>query len=267
MLLQDIYIYPIKSLGGIRLQKANLEERGLQWDRRWMLVDRNGGFLTQRVHASMALLQVELKTDGLLVYHKQDPKQRITIPFSPQSEAKRPVTVWDDTVLGQLVSKEVDEWFSEILDMHCNLVWMPPSTERKIDAKYAVNSESVGFADAMPYLLIGQSALDDLNIRLESPVPMDRFRPNLVFSGGPAYIDDTWDKVKIGNARFKITKPCARCVLTTVDQATGQKGKEPLRTLSTYRTVGSKVLFGQNMLLLEGTSVKVGDQVEGILAK
>ncbi|MCF1752759.1 MOSC domain-containing protein [Mariniradius sediminis] len=264
MLLQDIYIYPIKSLGGIRLPKANLEERGLQWDRRWMLVDGKGDFLTQRVHPSMALLQVELRADGLLVFHKQDPTKRINIPFTPQSEATRPVTVWDDTVLGQEVSKEVDAWFSEILGMPCGLVWMPPSTERKIDAKYAVNSESVGFADAMPYLLIGQSALDDLNARLQSPVPMDRFRPNLVFSGGPAYIDDTWDKVKIGDALFKITKPCARCVLTTVDQATAQKGKEPLRTLSTYRTVGSKVLFGQNMLLLEGASIEVGAAVEGI---
>ena len=116
----------------------------------------------------------------------------------------------------------------------------------------------------MPYLLIWQSALDDLNARLQSPVPMDRFRPNHVFSGGPAYVDDTWDKVQIGDALFKITKPCARCVLTTVDQATAQKGTEPLRTLATYRTVGSKVLFGQNMLLLEGTSIEVGAAVEGI---
>lgn len=264
MQLQDIYIYPIKSLGGIRVSRAVLEERGLQWDRRWMLVDKQGDFLTQRVHPSMALLQVELTADGLLVFHKHEPTQRINIPFTPQSEATRPVTVWDDTVLGQELSKEVDAWFSEILGMPCGLVWMPPSTVRKIDAKYAINSESVGFADAMPYLLIGQSALDNLNGKLDEPVPMDRFRPNLVFSGGVPFLDDAWDRVKIGEALFKITKPCARCVMTTVDQVTGKKGKEPLRTLSTFRTVGSKVFFGQNMLLLEGSEVSVGDRVEGI---
>ncbi|MCH6234665.1 MOSC domain-containing protein [Cognataquiflexum rubidum] len=261
MYLKDIYIYPIKSLGGIRLEESILEERGLKFDRRWMLVDKEGMFLTQRTFPEMALLQVEVGDSGLLVYHKNDHSHRILVPFQPQTNYFLSVTIWDDVVIGQKVDQQVSKWFSETLDRECDLVIMPESTERKLSPKYAVNSESVGFADAMPYLLIGQTSLDELNGRLEVPVPMDRFRPNLVFAGGNPFEDDTWDKVQVGEAVFKITKPCARCVMTTVNQVTAEKSKEPLKTLATYRTFDHKVMFGQNMLLLSGDKIKVGDEV------
>lgn len=263
MILQDIYIYPIKSLGGIQLNTAKLEERGLQHDRRWMLVDESGMFLSQRTHPQMALLQVQLKKDALLVTHKNNPDLHIEIPMKPETEKVTPVTIWEDTVEGQVVSEAVNEWFSEFMAMPCKLVKMPASTQRKLKAKYAVNGESVSYADGMPYLIIGQESLNDLNARLEKPVPMDRFRPNLVFSGGTAFIEDEWKKVKIGEATFKITKPCARCVMTTVDQDTAQKNKEPLKTLASYRTVDNNVMFGQNMLVLTGNSIKIGDLVVG----
>jgi uncharacterized protein YcbX len=175
-----------------------------------------------------------------------------------------PVRIWDDEVIGQVVDPNIGEWFSDILGLPCNLVFMPKSAERKVSLKYAAKNESVSFADGMPYLLIGQASLDDLNSRLEQPVPMDRFRPNLVFSGGEGFEEDEWNQVKIGNAIFKITKPCVRCVMTTIDQATGKKNKEPLKTLSAYRNVGGKVLFGQNMSLLEGREIKVGDHISGL---
>jgi uncharacterized protein YcbX len=261
MYLTDIYIYPIKSLGGIRLNESVLEERGLQYDRRWMLVDKNGIFLTQRTIHQMALLQVELMAGGLKVFKKDDPETNILIPFEPKTEELIPVTVWDDTVVGQLVDNSVSKWFTNQLNMDCDLVVMPESTQRKLNPKYAVNNESVSFADGMPYLLIGQASLADLNTKLQNPVPMDRFRPNLVFSGGKAFEEDEWDKVKIGKSLFKITKPCARCVMTTIDQKTGIKGKEPLQTLAKYRTISNKVMFGQNMSLLEGLTISVGDIV------
>ncbi|MCH6198143.1 MOSC domain-containing protein [Aquiflexum sp. LQ15W] len=261
MYLQDIYIYPIKSLGGIRLEESVLEERGLQYDRRWMLVDKEGVFLTQRTFPEMALLQVEVKDSGLLVYHKNNHIQRIHLPFQAQTEDFLTVRIWDDLVIGQIVDHEVSRWFSETLGLECELVIMPETTERKLSPKYAVNNESVGFADAMPYLLIGQASLEELNSRLEIAVPMDRFRPNLVFAGGLPFEDDGWDIIKVGAAEFKITKPCARCVLTTVNQETAQKGKEPLKTLATYRTFDHKVMFGQNMLLLQGQRIRVGDEV------
>ena len=261
MYLQDIYIYPIKSLGGIRLEESILEERGLKLDRRWMLVDKEGMFLTQRTFSEMALLQVEVEESGLLVFHKNDRSICIQIPFQPQTEFFKSVKIWDDEVIGQIVDEKVSKWFSSTLGMECDLVIMPESTERKLSPKYAVNNESVGFADAMPYLLIGQTSLDELNTRLENPVPMDRFRPNLVFAGGNPFEDDAWHKVKVGDAVFKITKPCARCVMTTVNQDTAEKGKEPLKTLATYRTFDNKVMFGQNMLLLKGDRIRVGDLV------
>lgn len=261
MYLTDIYIYPIKSLGGIRLNESVLEERGLKYDRRWMLVDKNGDFLTQRTLPQLALFQVELMTDGLNVYKKDDPETNILIPFESNTKVLIPVTVWDDTVIGQLVDNSISKWFTDQLNMDCDLVVMPESTQRKLNPKYAVNNESVSFADGMPYLLIGQASLEDLNTKLQNPVPMDRFRPNLVFSGGKAFEEDEWDKVKIGKSLFKITKPCARCVMTTIDQKTGIKGKEPLKTLAKYRTISNKVMFGQNMSLLEGLTISVGDAV------
>ncbi len=262
MKLQDIYIYPIKSLGGIRLERATVKTKGFEWDRRWMLVDEEGKFMTQRALHHMALLQLRLLQDGLEVFHKQNRQQSIFIPFQPETQQLIPVTVWADQVEGQIVSQAANKWFSEMLDMPCQLVFMPENSERKIEAKYAVQNETVSFADAMPYLLIGQSSLDDLNQKLDNPVPMARFRPNLVFSGGHAFQEDEWDEIQIGACTFKVTKPCARCVLTTVDQDTGIKGKEPLKTLASYRTENKKVLFGQNLIALKTGELKVGDEVK-----
>jgi uncharacterized protein YcbX len=138
---------------------------------------------------------------------------------------------------------------------------MHESTQRKVSPKYAVNDESVSFADGMPYLILGQESLDDLNSRLEKPVPMDRFRPNIVFSGGQPYVEDSWKKIRIGAVRFQVVKPCARCVLTTIDQETGLQGKEPLKTLAGYRTLGNKVYFAQNMVALETGTIRIGDQI------
>lgn len=264
MYLQDIYIYPIKSLGGIRLDEALLEERGFKYDRRWMLVDRSGKFLSQRTFPKMALLQVELSEEGLHVFDKSSPEHRLTVPYQTQNDEFIKVEIWEDDVKAQLVNEECDIWFSKYLGFACHLVYMPGSSARKLKPKYAVNGESVSFADGMPYLIIGQSALDDLNTKLMHAVPMDRFRPNLVFRGGAPFAEDSWDSVAIGEALFKVTKPCARCVMTTVNQQTAEKGKEPLKTLATYRSVNNQVMFGQNMLLLEGQKVKVGDQLTGV---
>lgn len=267
MQLQDIYIYPIKSLGGFRVQEANLEEKGFQYDRRWMLVDKEGRFLTQREHSKMALLQVVLNGEGLVVHRKDKPAEKVSIPMQPSTEVVMPVQIWDDEVSGQLVDIEVSEWFSKQLNIECDLVLFPEFAVRKLKPKYAVNNESVSYADGMPYLLIGQSSLDDLNHKLEEEVGMERFRPNLVVSGAEAFEEDEWEKIKIGDAEFKISKPCARCVMTTIDQQTAQKGKEPLKTLATYRLEDKKILFGQNLIHLNGAKVQVGDKVEIINKK
>lgn len=259
--IQDIFIYPIKSLGGIRLTEAKVEERGFQFDRRWMLVDPKGVFLTQRTQTQMALLQVELGETGLIVFDKRNPEDTLQIPYNQISDQEIEVEIWDDRVLATSVDPVLDTWFSEKLGMPCHLVIMPESTQRKVSPKYAVNDESVSFADGMPYLILGQESLNDLNSRLEKPVTMDRFRPNIVFSGGQSYVEDSWKKIRIGAVEFQVVKPCARCALTTIDQETGLQGKEPLKTLAGYRTIGNKVYFAQNMVALESGIIRIGDQI------
>ncbi|WP_194776404.1 MOSC domain-containing protein [Pararhodonellum marinum] len=261
MQVSAIYIYPIKSLGGIALPSAKAEIKGFQHDRRWMLVDESGTFLTQRKYPQMALLQVTLENDGLRISHKKNEEKSLFVAFEPQKGNVVQVIIWDDVVGAIEVSNVANDWFTEQLGMTCKLVYMPDVTERKIKAKYAVNEESVSFADGMPYLLIGQSSLDDLNGKLDNPVPMNRFRPNLVFTGAEAFEEDQWNYLQIGAISFKVTKPCARCVLTTVDQATGKKGNEPLKTLASYRLMDKKIMFGQNMICLEEGVVSVGDEI------
>lgn len=259
--IQDIFIYPIKSLGGIRLEEAMVEERGFRLDRRWMLVTPDGMFVSQRKHPKMALLQVKVDQDGLLVFERARPENFILIPFEQQTDESLTVRVWDDEMKAARVGESFDQWFSEFLEMELFLVKISEQTHRKVSQKYSVKDESVSFADGMPYLVIGQSSLDELNSRLELPVSMDRFRPNIVFSGGTAFQEDNLKRIRIGQVLFQVVKPCARCVMITVDQHTGVSGKEPLKTLSSYRKIGNKVLFGQNAVALESGKIQVGDLV------
>ena len=260
--LQEIYLYPIKSLGGISVPEALVEERGFRYDRRWMLVDKKGDFVTQRQHPQLALLQVSLSKTQLEVVSKGDPSQRIAFDLGLVSDQELQVSIWGDQVLARVVSAELSRWFSDFLQMELDLVVMPESSQRKMDPRYAVQGESVSFADGMPYVMIGQSSLDELNQRLEVPVSMDRFRPNLVFSGGQAFEEDQFTRIKVGEVDFQVVKPCARCVLITVNQQTGEKGKEPLAILATYRTVNNKVYFGQNAVALAPGIVRVGDPIQ-----
>ncbi|SFU85693.1 MOSC domain-containing protein [Pontibacter akesuensis] len=264
MHLSEIYIYPIKSLGGISVQQAEVEDRGLKYDRRWMLVDEAGKFLTQRQHAQMALLQVALQDDGLLVTHKQDLLKPLFIPFEAKEGSGREVevTVWGDTVKALEVNGNTSAWFTDALGMPARLVRMLEHSKRLVDPEYAAQGELVSFADDFPFLLIGQASLDDLNSRLkEEQVPMNRFRPNFVFVGGQPFEEDTWGHFNIGSLPFYGAKPSARCVVTTINQDTSEKGQEPLRTLSTYRLKNNKVMFGQNLLHSANGQVAVGDSI------
>lgn len=263
IVISELYIYPIKSLGGISLREAQLSSRGLQWDRRWMLLDEEGNFLTQRQFAKMALLQVSLEEGALLVQHRQKDLPALSIPLHMKDTGEHvQAPIWDDTSLAWYVGKEWDQWFSEALSRPCRLVYMPEESERITTGKWSGRQQKVSFADGYPALLIGQASLDDLNSRLRESVPMDRFRPNIVVRGSAPYAEDTWHEIWVGDLHFWAEKPCARCVLTTIDQQTAQKGKEPLQTLSRYRRVGSKVLFGQNLLCDAKGRLRVGDKVE-----
>ncbi|MFK7950804.1 MAG: MOSC domain-containing protein [Saprospiraceae bacterium] len=261
--LSEIWVYPIKSLGGISLNSTTIERRGLQYDRRWMLVDENGVFLTQRKHHEMALLQVDIKENGLEVRHKINEISPIYIPFEAESLEQMKVQVWDDECEAFTISDDINHWFTSVLGINCRLVYMPENSYRQVDIKYASKGDITSFSDAYPILIIGQASLDKLNDKLVEAVPMNRFRPNLVFKGGQANEEDTWKLFKIGNSLFFGIKPCARCVMTTINQDNGKSGREPLKTLSTYRKKGNKILFGQNVIAQSiGEKIQVGDTIE-----
>ena len=263
--LSEIYIYPVKSLGGISVSSAEVTDRGLKHDRRWMLVDKNNKFFTQRLIKKMSLLQTKIGDDALIIFNKNKPSERIEIPFKPESAELTKAVVWDDTVDVLTYKKEINDWFSEQLKFNCKLVYMPDETERKVDTNYAKNNEANSFADGFPFLIIGQESLNLLNSKLEIPLPMNRFRPNFVFTGGKPHDEDTWKKFKINDIIFKPVKPCARCVITTVNQDTAEQGVEPLKTLSTYRrTDNNKVIFGMNLIHEGRGIVRVGELL-GIL--
>jgi len=260
--LSEIWVYPVKSLGGISLQSSNVTDRGLELDRRWLLVDETAMFLSQREHPQLALFKPEIDGDNLKITHRKL-SETISIPLQPLANEIIKVTVWDDTIDAFEVSPEISDWFTKLLGFPARLVYMPDESERKVDPKYAISGEEItSFSDAYPFLIIGQSSLDDLNSRLEEKVPMNRFRPNFVFTNGKAFEEDSWRNFRIGNLSFVGVKPCDRCVMTTVDQEKGVvSGKDPLKTLAKYRNFGNKVLFGQNVIGLGLGQVAVGDEI------
>lgn len=266
MILSEINVYPIKSLKGISLTEAKVENRGLEYDRRWMLVDENNDFLTQREFSKMATIKVEILKNALQI---SSDGAKLLAPFEPETSENLKVRVWQSQCLARVYEDKINAWFSDILQTNCRLVSMPEETRRKVNYFYAVHkTDTVSFADAYPFLLIGENSLNDLNARLEKPVPMNRFRPNLVVKNSEAFAEDNWKKIKIGETIFHLVKPCARCVITTIDQATGVSGgKEPLKTLAGYRipkrSVKKKILFGQNLIAENaGKVLRVGDKVE-----
>jgi uncharacterized protein YcbX len=257
----ELFVYPIKSARGIAVPSAALERRGFALDRRWMLVDEKGSFLTQRALPRMALLEVSIGEDHLAV--RAPAMGEIAVPLASDGAVERRtrVTVWDDTCDAILAPDDVSCWFTQALGVPCRLVHMPDDSLRQADPDFSTPQDLVGFADGFPLLLTSVSSLEDLNARLERPVPMNRFRPNVVVSGGAPFEEDVWTRVEACGVTFRVAKPCARCAITTVDQQTAETGKEPLRTLATFRAANGGVMFGQNLLHDCLGTLRVGAEV------
>lgn len=258
--LTHINIYPVKSLPGISLEQSLVEERGLQYDRRWMLIDENNSFITQRLLPQMIFINPKIKNDKLIFKHIQKDMSPLVIEINqiPSTEVK--VKIWDDLCIAKKYSQEINEWFGEALDANCSLVYMPDSTKRKTGVKYFPISQNVSFADGYPFLIVGEESLSFLNSKMNKPVEMKNFRPNLVFSGGRPHDEDNWQSIKIGKIKFSVVKPCARCVITTID-SNASKNKEPLSTLNTYRNFNNKIMFGQNALVHSFGKIKIGNTI------
>ncbi|MGV3617756.1 MAG: MOSC domain-containing protein [Fimbriimonas sp.] len=261
----SLHVYPIKSLGGDALESSAVEPRGLRHDRRWMLVDEEGVFRSQRTIEQMALFRVHLQSDSLRVVGPRG--SQFGVPFGAKRETLT-VKVWGSEVEAVRVSEEADAWFTEQLERPCRLVYMPDETIRPTHPQFTLPGDHVGFADAMPVLVASQASLDDLNERLkilndplDMPLPMNRFRPNIVVEGTAPYAEDTWKGFTLGGIRFRHAKQCGRCRVTTTNQETGEVGQEPLRTLATYRRGESAVLFGTYYVPEAFGTVAVGDEL------
>lgn len=257
--VSQLYIYPVKSLAGISLNSAMVTDRGFKYDRRWMLIDKNNRFISQREHAAMALLVPNISEKYLTISAPDN--TLINIPLTPENQKFIDVIIWDDTCLAQLVGQTFDDWFSKQLGQDVRLVFMPDETQRFTDTQYTEPGHVTSFSDAYPFMMIGQASLDDLNARLDEPLPVNRFRPNIVFTGGRPYLEDTMDSITINNINFRGVKLCARCNVVTIDQQKATSAKEPTRTLAGYRAKNKKIYFGQNLVHYGTGTIAVGDEI------
>jgi uncharacterized protein YcbX len=255
--LTGLHIYPVKSCGGFRAGSWEVDEFGLRMDRRWMVVNERGHFQTQRTRPRLAQVRTALSGQTLTL---EAPGME-SIAVAPGGGETLAVGIWDDVCVAEQCERHASEWMSDLLGEAAQLVFMPDVTRRLTRRRREESLGRVGFQDAYPFLLLGAASLADLNARLDTPLPMNRFRPNLVIGGSAAYAEDAWGGCRIGEIDLLVTKPCARCKIPTIDQETGEAGKEPLRTLAHYRRLGDAVTFGVNLSHRNAGALRIGDAV------
>ncbi len=260
--LSEINVYPVKSFAGIALSSVLLDQLGPVGDRRWMLVDESGAAITQRNQPRLALVQTQIGPHGLTL-HFGDEKLELTVPSA--SAARRRVKIWSDELVALDAGDDAAAWLAAKLGLNCRLVYIPNDRARAVNSHYARAGETVGFADAFPLLLISQASLDDLNGRLDSPVQMNRFRPNLVVTGCEPFAEDSWKRIKIGDVEFDVAKPCERCVIPSIDQGTGERDKNINRVLASFRRRDRKIYFGQNLLYQEVGILRLSQCLEVLI--
>lgn len=260
VILSAIHVYPVKSCAGQSVETAVVQPRGLEHDRRWMLVDAEGKFITARQEPRLLRVQPGPTDEGLVL---EAPGMPTLAVAAPQAGATLSVNVWKDHVDALAADAAADDWFSAYLGRPVRLVHMDDDVTRRNASSRAQPGDEVSFADSMPLLLVSRASLDALNGRLDQPVPMNRFRPNLVVDGVDAHAEDAWKQVTIGDVVFDVAKPCTRCVLVTINADTGQRdeGGEPLRTLTRYRRTDDGVTFGQLLIPRSGGALRCGDAV------
>jgi uncharacterized protein YcbX len=263
--LASLHIHPIKSVGGLDVKEAALSDRGPLHDRRWMLVDAEGRFVSQRELPVLAMLHTEALQDGFRVFDTRD-GSHLDLPWTLEATSTRMCSVWSDRVRCIPAPHAANAWFTERCGSPVELVYQPDGTRRRTDGRYA--SALTSLSDGFPYLVVNAASLRDLNERGKQvhgtawvPVAMDRFRPNLVIDGAEPWAEDEWPSLTVGGSHFDLVKPCARCVIVNTDQATGTRGREPLRTLATFRSKGNKVLFGVNAVCADAGTIRIGDLV------
>ena len=268
MRLASVHIYPMKAARAVNLDHATVEPWGLAGDRRWLLVDEQGCSVTQREAPALARVSVTYAPDPrtITIEAAGRPGCRVAAP-RPGSEAEMlKVTVWSSVVLATAAGPAADAWFASYLGRPVRLVYLDDPTRRPVDPEYGRRADRVSCADGSPLLLTSTGSLDELNRWLtgdgEQPVPMNRFRPSAVVAGAPPWAEDRWRRIRIGPVLFRVVKPCGRCVVTTTDQLTGERGRQPLTMLGRRRNIGQQLVFGQNLIPDSGGVIGIGDPVE-----
>ncbi|RLB50335.1 MAG: MOSC domain-containing protein [Deltaproteobacteria bacterium] len=257
MRITELYLYPVKSCRGIAVSSVRVGRRGPAGDRRFMVVDRAGEFITQRQEPRLALVDAAFAGDRLVL---STGHEEITVPRAPTDGPEASVRVWGSKVRAIEVA-DGSSFFTTHLERPARLVYMPDESERAVNPERSLPGDIVSFADAYPLLLISQESLDGLNARLAEPLTMSRFRPNVVIGGGVAHGEDDLESFRMGKMTFRNVKPCERCSMTSVDASTAKRGKEPLRTLGTYRKWDGQVWFGTNLIHDGEGELAVGDPV------
>lgn len=263
--LAAIWIYPVKSLAGVRLDVGHVGPLGLAGDRRFMIVDAAGRFLTQREHPSLARLGASIEGDDVVIRAADGDALRLPTEGGAH-EHEREVVVWKDRLVALDQGDDAAAWLASRIEHEARLVRMSPHVERRADPRFARETDRVAFADGFPFLLLSEESLADLNARLEDPVDMRRFRPNLVVRGATPFAEDRWRTLAIGPITFHVTEGCSRCAIVSVDPDRGVRQKEPLATLGTYRMRDKAVWFGQNLVHDGEGPIHVGDPVTVTLA-
>jgi len=258
MHVHSLWIYPVKSLAGIAVDEFELDDFGPAGDRRWMIVDDEGMFVTQRANPELARIGVSLEQGSVQLSIPGQGQFTLT-PTGDRVETR----VWGDRATAELAQSEVNEALSQFCASSLRFAFMPTTSFRRVDPERVPQHRRVSFADGFPLLVTNLASLDDLNSRLEQPVEMRRFRPNVVVEGGEAWAEDHWGALEFAGCRLTVAKPCSRCVLTTVDPDTGIKdpGTQPLRTLSGFRRTDEGVIFGMNAIHDSPGSIRIGDTV------
>lgn len=259
--ISSLIYYPIKACRGVEVESACVERMGLEHDRRMMVVTPDGEFLTQRDHPRLALVSPTL-SEGLLELSAPD-YDSIQLGLQTSGTPWH-VNIWKSEGVHAIdQGEEAALWFSDWLGTPVRLVHVADGYRRVVNEQYAVNPDDhTGFADGYPILLTSEAGLQDLNSRLETPVPMNRFRPNLVVKGGEPFVEDTWNRIRVGDVLLAVVKPCARCEVTTIDKQTLDRSKEPLKTLGKYRKHKLGAIFGQNVIPLNEGVIRIGMSVE-----
>lgn len=265
--LHSIHVHPVKAFRSTTLQEAEVEPWGLAGDRRWILIDDGGKVVTQREQPRLALAAAEILSGGGLRLSAEN-REPVTVPV-PEPIGTTTVEIFGDKVQAVLADRAAHDWCSAYLGTDVRLAHMDdPAARRPVDPEFALPGETVSFADGYPLLVTTLGSLDALNSLIargdraeEGPLPMSRFRPNVVVSGTEAWAEDDWSRIAIGEVTFRVTKMCGRCVVTTTDQDTARRGKEPLRTLARHRRFAGKPVFGQNLVPETRGSLRVGDPV------